>query len=587
MRTLLRCAAVAVLTIRLAAQTTPSPSAPTPDGRTVFHATARLVVVDVTVTDINGAPVRGLSKAAFHLTESSNPQVIRSFEEHSFALNAAAAASLPPLQPGVFTNLVSASPQSPPTVLLLDMLNTPMQNQAWIRQKLLDYLSTAPPNARIAIFALNSQLTLLQGFTSDTALLRSAIEHVHPEASPVLGEKIGGDADIVANMHSGNCPLGSHAINRLNCEVFAETEQNTDEDQRASTTLQAFHQLALYLAGQPGRKNLIWFSAAFPLALTPSDAALQLPGIASADVRTGTARWMAEYRETIDLLSRSRVAIYPFDARGIAFRNNASPTETRTAMFATQSAMSEMADDSGGKAFINTNGFSAAMQEIFDNGSSYYTVSYTPSDASAHGEFRPIAIKLDNTSGYKLAYRRGYYAEPADPAIKTASATTPGSAMQMASSYLVPPSTQIAFFARVLRMDGDATQVAAPSVVAANVSSGAKPDAKNSRRFSIEYSADLSNFAIATTPDEVRHAHVEFIVLAYDSQGRVIRSDVKPVRIAWTPEQFTSARQHGVRYQQQISLPADNSATVRVFIHDLSNDHVGSMDIPVASIKPN
>ena len=31
----------------------------------------------------------------------------------------------------------------------------------------------------------------------------------------------------------------------------------------------------------------------------------------------GSAAWQAEYRETVDLLTRSRVAVYPIDARGL------------------------------------------------------------------------------------------------------------------------------------------------------------------------------------------------------------------------------------------------------------------------------
>ena len=40
-------------------------------------------------------------------------------------------------------------------------------------------------------------------------------------------------------------------------------------DLRVKTTLEAFQDLAGYLAGIPGRKNVIWFSSAFPLVLFP------------------------------------------------------------------------------------------------------------------------------------------------------------------------------------------------------------------------------------------------------------------------------------------------------------------------------
>lgn len=35
-------------------------------------------------------------------------------------------------------------------------------------------------------------------------------------------------------------------------------------DSRVRTTIQALQQLARYLGGIPGRKNLVWFSGSFP-----------------------------------------------------------------------------------------------------------------------------------------------------------------------------------------------------------------------------------------------------------------------------------------------------------------------------------
>lgn len=40
-------------------------------------------------------------------------------------------------------------------------------------------------------------------------------------------------------------------------------------EQRIGTTLQALPQLARYLSGVPGRKNVIWFSGSFPISIFP------------------------------------------------------------------------------------------------------------------------------------------------------------------------------------------------------------------------------------------------------------------------------------------------------------------------------
>src|SRR6202034_4831827 len=80
-------------------------------------------------------------------------------------------------------------------------------------------------------------------------------------------------------------------------------------EMRALYTLDCMNQLARYLAGIPGRKNLIWFSASFPIDLLPTGD-LPDPFAAMGDSED-------EFRETVTLMARSHVAVFPVDARGL------------------------------------------------------------------------------------------------------------------------------------------------------------------------------------------------------------------------------------------------------------------------------
>ena len=80
------------------------------------------------------------------------------------------------MPPGLFTNRTPAVANGPVNVLLLDYLNTPVSVQPYARKQLLDYLDHAPPGTRIAIFGLTTQLTMLQGFTSDMTVLKDALD---------------------------------------------------------------------------------------------------------------------------------------------------------------------------------------------------------------------------------------------------------------------------------------------------------------------------------------------------------------------------------------------------------------------------
>ena len=68
-------------------------------------------------------------------------------------------------------------------LLLLDTLNTPLKRPGLRPPAALAYLNAAPPGTRIAIFGLTTQLTILQGFTSDPECSRPS-RHESPEKFP-------------------------------------------------------------------------------------------------------------------------------------------------------------------------------------------------------------------------------------------------------------------------------------------------------------------------------------------------------------------------------------------------------------------
>ena len=155
-------------------------------------------------------------------------------------------------------------------MLVLDSLNTPLDDQNNVRLQMLNYLKKPHPGRRTAIFALGTQLRLLQGFTDDPALLLAALNNQKDGAgvqvSPLLQSTIETAAtrDTVAG-------LRQHAPDAAaNMQQYAAEERSTRDSVRIKRTLEAFQELAQYLGGLPGRKNVAWFSAAFPVLLEPS-----------------------------------------------------------------------------------------------------------------------------------------------------------------------------------------------------------------------------------------------------------------------------------------------------------------------------
>ena len=71
--------------------------------------------------------------------------------------------------------------------------------------------------------------------------------------------------------------------------------------------------------------------------------------------------------------------------------------------------MAELASETGGERISGTNDLSKAIAHAIDNGSHFYTLSYTPSNPKMDGQFRSIEVSIPEAK-YTLAYRKGYYA---------------------------------------------------------------------------------------------------------------------------------------------------------------------------------
>ncbi len=115
----------------------PRPTRPEPPPP-VIRVGTRLVEVEVVVRDMDG-PVTGLTRDDFTLLDQGKKQKIAEFR-------AGANAQQPPvpLPAGTVSNRtdLAGHPIAGATVLLLDLLNTSLDNQGYARGELLKYLES-------------------------------------------------------------------------------------------------------------------------------------------------------------------------------------------------------------------------------------------------------------------------------------------------------------------------------------------------------------------------------------------------------------------------------------------------------------
>jgi VWFA-related protein len=590
------------------AQSPAAPPAPASSARPApvptLRANSRLVIVDVVVADAHGASVHNLKQSDFSLLEGGQPQTITHFEEHA-PLSVVEAAKLPPmprLLPGVFTNFTPVPEGGAINILLLDALNTPIADQAFVRQQMIKYLRQPRPGVRMAIFGLNTQLHMLQGFTSNPDLLRQAIDGKKNlgKSSALLDDPVSGNTygvDTLSDTLSenlGNSPGAAAVVAAV--QQFEAQTASFQTMLRARYTLDAMNALARYLSGIPGRKNLIWFSGSFPLDIMPDgDLADPFAAVDSAQ---------DEYRETVNLLTRAQVSVYPIDARGLmpppmftAANSGAKYARSPSAMSkdsnkffndtaAEHATMQQMADDTGGKAFLNTNGLAEAVQKAVDAGSSYYTLTYTPSKGDWKGEYRKIQIKLEQPN-LTLSYRRGYYADDPDtPASKStpnkAVATAPVAPfdpLHLAMLWGGPDPTQIIFAAGISPATGLPEPALAEGVSAAPKVSGPW------KRYAVRFNAEPYDITAPVMADGSRHVDLEFLTYVYDNQGQLLTAARKHIAANIPAATYAAMLKSGIPYLQEISVPVKGDYFLRLGIRDAASNHVGALELSVDSVS--
>jgi len=596
-----RCCAALVLVFLLGGLAVPlgpplrSQAAPASDntGR-VFKANARIVVLDVVVSGKNHRPLTGLHQQDFVVSEDGHPQTIKSFEEHSGV--APLQASLPDLPPNVFTNIPRVKPSDSVTVLVLDSLNTPLDDQRRVHAQVLKYLKKPQTGQRIAIFTLGTQLRLIQSFTDDPALLAAALNQrkngVGAQTSPLLQSS----AETAATQETVNALMEYAPEAAADMQQFAAEESSIRSDVRIKRTLDALQQLAHYLAAFPGRKNVAWFSGAFPLVIFADPSGSQ-PFGAQRDNQE-------EVRRTDALLAAAQVAIYPVGAEGVSVDSFYSAVADPRLMTQSQlsrpqgeaqernanhAAMDLIAKQTGGAAFYSSNSLSDALDRVAGHGSNFYTLTYTSTNPATDGKYRKIQVGLAR-SGYQLDYRRGYYADDGKSPQAPVAKPRPGD--DLLSPFLRPgrpESTQIPLTLRVVRGSAppgtSAASTARDSPGASPSPGGDNPNLKGAlTRYAVDLMIPARGLQFELGADGQHHVRIEAGLMVYNRQGHPLNWILRQVNLNLDASRYAIVQANGVNLYLQIDGP-DEGVSLRGGVYDLNTNLTGTLVIPLSAVK--
>jgi VWFA-related protein len=513
--------AVALLgAIAVPAAGTAQTSAPALDTLTV---NARLVVLDVVVTDQAGKPVDGLTAKDFQVFEDGKlQQRIRSIESPSAhalppaSVAAGISAVFDPAQPASFG-------RSPVNVLVLDQLNTHFADSSFARRSLHDYLASQPellPEPTTLLSVYDNRFKLLQAFTRDRDALQRALATAPPEYAWKL-------------------------------EVNGKAEYGPVE--RLDQSLRALEDIAQSYARIPGRKNLIWVGGGFP----------------TLDPTTIDRDDAQEVKDTLqhvtDVLLDTRITLYAVDpsssAAGMTEITDSSQLEFAKLAgdalsgnfdpFGATDDFDRLGPVTGGRVVRGKNDIAQQIASSVNLGASFYTIAYTPSSASeTAAQYRKIRV-VCLRAGLTATTRNGYYS---------------GQTQQQKSA------ATAAY---------DLTTAAESTVPLNGLSVTVEPDGQpNAPPNSYLVRAKVANLTWKTKDDGSAIASVYIMAVSLNPKNKMIGHTLRGMTASAKPgvDLHDAARMADFTFT---AAPSPGSATLRFIVRDSATGRMGSIDLPL------
>ena len=491
-----------------AAATPPAPAqqpARNPDGTYTIRQSSRIVVLDVVVTDAKGNLVTDLKREDFHVTEAKETQTVLNFEP------AGAHTLNPELTINSTADLDRLAPRAPVNIILLDEFNTRFEDMAFARYSLKKFLERQPDKlgTPTMLVAVNLQkFSVLHDYTQDKQAVIDALDH-HFAAYPW------------------------------------QAQQNQWRAERFATAFGALMQVAEATVGHQGHKNMIWIGRGFPAF---NFANLQV----DAEARVNNA-----VQVCVNMLRDARVTLYSVDPAGLQV------DQTRYGMDAAFSdpfggnyTFNKLAKATGGKALFGRNDVDAEIGTGIRDGSSFYTLTYRPSNTSMDPQkFRKIMVTVDRP-GVTATTREGYYLQYGAPRVNPQN-----------------PPRRVMFDLTAAENNGmvyDAVPFTLKPVEG-------KPDEFVAR---IEPRGMVWSYATDTEP---RKAELILMVSTFDKKGKELKRDARSIKIA-APKTVAPTGRIELGADLPVKVEHDPKAVrARVVVRVTATGRIGTQDLTLGA----
>lgn len=413
----------------------------------VIRINTELVQTEVMVFDRQGHFVDGLRPEQFELLLNGTRQPISFFDQvtagsQSEAAQLAAARSNPGAKKAL-TKIAADHSDDLGRVLFffLDDVHLSPASLARARKALVRFVDEQMnPNDRVAIFSSSGQVGFLQQLTDDPAVLHAAIGRLNnkqvkegypgkTQISEYMATQIEDyrnkqllaylmEATKVEQQMGPGIRHGDHrAAASYSSLPFIEnrvSQINAQARMTTAGTLSALKGLMLSSAALPGRKVVLFLSDGFLVS----------------ERKMGVLEALQDVTETA---KRSGAIVYTMDLRGTSLNmgsgvdvsnNEYADFSGRRAGFAsaeiaaTQEPLKRIAEETGGRAILNSNAIGEGFLQAIGETSNYYLLAWRPESQEVRQHKQHLQVNIKGRPDLRVRLRNNVYQVPAQPVAK-------------------------------------------------------------------------------------------------------------------------------------------------------------------------
>jgi hypothetical protein len=211
----------------------------------------------------------------------------------------------------------------------------------------------------------------------------------------------------------------------------------------------------------------------------------------------------------------------------------------------------DLARQTGGRAYLNTNDFGDAILRSIADGTSYYTVAFAPPKTNDKPSYHSLTVKL-NRPDVKLNYRRGYYTA----AQVVQSPKVGAAALQGAMQPGMPPSTTLLFSVHV------------------------EPPKPGNTRVVLQYTINPASVHFSNDVDGFRKVTIDCLAIAFNNKGKTVSVVSDTMEGSIKSSHFDEVLKNGLPATQELQLQP-GTYYLKTGIMDRNSSQIGTLDIPL------